>query len=234
MYGDLSRNSFDHKANVDGVLHQQGRVLTDADWNEQTLIGDRWQRAAAGAAISGGFAAVGSGDPNALLVVQGSVADGRIAVDVNPGQVWAGGWLAHLRSSTGNESVPERRQTSYLRAPSGPAPGSPGTRDAVVIELWREALSAFQVPHSLIEPALGGVDTTERMLARPRLPPSAARRRARAATRSAPGSRTTARRACGSRRAWRPPSSPTATAPSSRAAATAGSSTTSTASRSPM
>jgi hypothetical protein len=163
MYGDLTRNGFDHQANVDGVLHQQGRVLTDADWNEQALIGDRWQRAATGAAISGGFAAVGSGDPNALRVVQGSVADGRITVDVNPGQVWAGGWLAHLRSSTGNASIPERRPAPYLRAPSGPAPGSPGTRDAVVLELWREALSAFQVPHRLIEPALGGVDTTGRI-----------------------------------------------------------------------
>ena len=163
MYGDLSRNGFDHQANVDGVIHQQGRVLTDADWNEQTLIGDRWQRAASGAAISGGFAAVGSGDPGALLVVQGTAADGRIAVDVNPGQVWADGWLAHLRSSTGNAALPERRPAPYLTAPPGPAPGAPGTRDAVVLELWRETLSGFQVPHRLLEPALGGVDTTARI-----------------------------------------------------------------------
>jgi hypothetical protein len=37
-------------------------------------------------------------------------------------------------------------------------------RDAVVLEVWREALNAFQVPDDLIEPALGGPDTTERAL----------------------------------------------------------------------
>ncbi len=36
-------------------------------------------------------------------------------------------------------------------------------RDAVVLELWREEMNAFQMPGELIEPALGGPDTTERV-----------------------------------------------------------------------
>lgn len=45
MYGDLSRDSFDAQKQYQRVLMQQGRPLTDADWNEQaSLIADsQWQ-----------------------------------------------------------------------------------------------------------------------------------------------------------------------------------------------
>lgn len=163
MHGDFSRSGFDDQANVDGVLQQQGRVLTDADWNEQTWLGDRWQREAARAAIGDGMAAVSAADPDALLVVRAGVANGEISVDVNPGQVWAGGLLAYLRASTADATAVERRVATYLVDPDGAAPGTAGTRDAVVLELWRDTLNGFQVPQWLIEPALGGVDTTERI-----------------------------------------------------------------------
>jgi hypothetical protein len=39
----------------------------------------------------------------------------------------------------------------------------PGVRDIVVLEVSREELNAFQVPDRLLEPALGGPDTTERV-----------------------------------------------------------------------
>jgi Family of unknown function (DUF6519) len=164
MRGDFSRSGFDRQANVDGVLHQQGRVFSDADWNEQTWISDRWQQAAARAAIGDGVAAVPAADADALLVVRANASGGEITLDVNPGQVWAGGLLAHLRPSTAGSGAPERRTATYLAAPgAGGPPGAPGSRDAVVLELWREALNGFQVPQRMIEPALGGIDTTERI-----------------------------------------------------------------------
>jgi hypothetical protein len=45
MYGDFSRNKFDNGKHFTRVLMQQGRPLTDADWNEQaTILADReWQ-----------------------------------------------------------------------------------------------------------------------------------------------------------------------------------------------
>ena len=230
MHGDFSRNGFDQQANIDGVLHQQGRVLTDADWNEQTLIGDRWQRAAARAAIGGGFAAVGSGDPDALLVVQGPSPTARSPSTSTPGRCGRAGARSpalvdrqRLRAGAPAGDLPD--------APPGPAPGAPGTRDAVVLELWREALSGFQVPHRLIEPALGGVDTTERIwhgLAF-RLLRLGAGEGCDEIGDQLEDDRSTRRRLSAS---LVPTQSPTATAPWSRAAATAGSSTTSTASRS--
>ena len=36
MKGDFSRDTFDENKNYSSVLMQQGRVMLDADWNEQT------------------------------------------------------------------------------------------------------------------------------------------------------------------------------------------------------
>jgi len=41
MKGDFSRETFDPRKHYCGVLMQQGRVQTDADWNEQEAIGRR-------------------------------------------------------------------------------------------------------------------------------------------------------------------------------------------------
>ena len=38
MKGDFSRNTFHQQHHFARVLMQQGRVLIDADWNEQTSI----------------------------------------------------------------------------------------------------------------------------------------------------------------------------------------------------
>ncbi len=38
MAGDFSRNTFDSRKHFSGVLMQQGRVLVDAEWNEQLAI----------------------------------------------------------------------------------------------------------------------------------------------------------------------------------------------------
>ena len=165
MYGDFSSNGFDQQANVDGVLHQQGRVLTDKDWNEQTSIGDRWQRAAASAVIGEHVAGIPAGDSgrSARGAGDGRRRPGRSRGQPRPG---VGGRPARPPAllDRNDQTAPERRQATYLTAPAdGAAPGTPGTRDAVVLELWREALNGFQVPHRLIEPALGGVDTTERI-----------------------------------------------------------------------
>lgn len=164
MRGDFSRWDFDERANHAGVLQQQGRVLTDADWNQGAQLVDRWQTETARAVLGARVAAVPASDPGALKIIRASSADGQIAVDVNPGRLWAGGLLAYLRTSEEGSTDAERRTATYLAPPTAPDdPGADGSRDAVLLELWRETLSAFQVPERLIEPALGGVDTTQRM-----------------------------------------------------------------------
>lgn len=164
MRGDFSRWNLDERSNHAGVLQQQGRLLTDADWNDGARLADRWQTETARAVLGARVAAVPAGDPDALRVVGASAADGQISLQVNPGRIWAGGLLAYLRASDESSGDPEQRVATYLVPPAAPADaGANGSRDAVVLELWREALSGFQSPRELIEPALGGVDTTQRL-----------------------------------------------------------------------
>lgn len=60
MYGDFSRDSFRPEKHYRRVLMQQGRVLLDADFNEQTAILLHYHQALT-RALAGPFAAVGDG-----------------------------------------------------------------------------------------------------------------------------------------------------------------------------
>ena len=159
MKGDFSKWQFDEQNNFAGVLHQQGRVLLDADWNAQTRITSHWQDTAARDTIGPGVAAVPADDGDAFKVQEAKVVEGKIRVKLAPGRVWADGLLVHLEKEV--ELVAD-----YFPSPIQEPPGTPNgeeTRDAVILEVWREAANGFQETQSLIEPALGGPDTTERV-----------------------------------------------------------------------
>ena len=169
MKGDFSnwRNEAGH--NFAGVLHQQGRVLLDADWNAQTAIENYWQDTAGNDIIGAGVAGVPASLPNSFKVTAAAHASGSddVQLEIHPGRVWADGLLAELVGEP-DPSAPFDRIATYLKPPVQD-PGfdvstiDAGVRDAVILEVWREEINAFQIPDLLIEPALGGPDTTERV-----------------------------------------------------------------------
>jgi hypothetical protein len=172
MKGDFSHWQFDPNENLNGVLQQQGRVLLDRDWNEQTRITQHWQDLAGSDVIGPGVAAVPVTDPEGFKVVQATITGAspnqRVELELRPGRIWADGQLAYLAPDTPGSVAPVLRVADYLQPPIDPTPGSiatidPNVRDAVILEVSREELSAFQVPTQLLEPALGGPDTTERV-----------------------------------------------------------------------
>jgi Family of unknown function (DUF6519) len=171
MKGDFSNWRDERRHNFAGVLHQQGRVLLDADWNAQTEITNDWQDIAAQDIIGAGVAAVPGNQPKGFKITGASHTSGanEVQVDVNPGRVWADGLLAQLLGEPDPDSVtPVSRTATYLQAPiqDPPFDGSSiaaDVRDAVILEVWREEINGFQIPDLLIEPALGGPDTTERV-----------------------------------------------------------------------
>ena len=169
MKGDFSRWSFDETTNAHGVLHQQGRVLLDADWNAQTRLVTRWQDEAGQAAFGHGVAAVPAEWRDSFEISQAELLPGGIVrLTVAPGQLWADGLLLHLVGDQPDLEATVLRPAEHLEPPLQTPPtdiGATGTRDAVVLEVHREALNGFQVPAELIEAALGGPDTTERMQA---------------------------------------------------------------------
>src|SRR5262249_51380156 len=148
------------RAPVDNLIapvDQQGRVLSDRDGNARTALATRWGDEAARSAFGAGIAAVPSYAPHGFEVVQAALNAGVVRLDVDPGLVWADGLLAYLVGDPSAPTAPVRRIATPLGPPLQPVPqttGAPGTRDAVVLELWRETLSAFQVPERLLEPAL--------------------------------------------------------------------------------
>jgi hypothetical protein len=162
MHGDFSTRYGAAHLNFAGVLHQQGRVSLDTDGNAATAIAADWQDTEARDVIGAGVAAVPAALPNSFKVETASVdAGGTVTITVDPGRIWVDGILVRLR-----QQPPIARVATYLQPPvqDPPATSTPiGARDAVVLEVWRESLSAFQRPDILIEPALGGPDTTERL-----------------------------------------------------------------------
>src|SRR5215213_5871512 len=167
MRGDFSNWPNERKQNFAGVLHQQGRVLLDADWNAQTAITNDWQDTAGQDIIGAGVAAVPSDQPNGFKVTAAAQAAApnadKVRLTVAPGRVWADGLLTELFSRTDPDAISEvTRLASYLTPPiqnPGDATSSlnsdGGVRDAVILEVWREEINAFQLPDLLIEPALG-------------------------------------------------------------------------------
>lgn len=169
MKGDFSKWKFDPKNNFSGVLHQQGRILLDSDWNAQTQITRHWQDQAGRDVIGPGVAAVPANAPDSFRV-QSALVDSseRIELTITPGRVWADGLLTCLPGEEPDLTADVSRIATYLQPPiQDPAAEEStigdGIRDAVILEVWRESLNGFQLPDILIEPALGGPDTTERM-----------------------------------------------------------------------
>ena len=164
MKGDFSRRFGLPVDNFAGVLWQQGRILSDSDGNAVTRLATAWQERAGRDVIGGGVAAVPAGEGDSFRVTEAALSGGRVTLTLDPGHLWADGWLLRL-----DEEPPVTREATYFDAPLNDPPVdedriAAGVRDLVVLESWREAMSGFQDPEALIEPALGGPDTTERLL----------------------------------------------------------------------
>jgi hypothetical protein len=163
MRGDFSTWRDERRQNFNGVLHQQGRVLLDADWNAQTNLTNDWQDTAGRDIIGAGVAAVPADAPESFKVKAATVNGANVDLTVAPGRVWADGLLAYIDGTADVQRLATYLEPPFQTNPPAPAMGTDGTRDAVVLEVWREEINGFQMPQLLIEPALGGPDTTERV-----------------------------------------------------------------------
>lgn len=162
MKGDFSFIGPD-AGRYSGVRHQQGRVLLDRDWNDAQEIGAQWQQRLAGDTLGPGVLAVPAASATAFQVLSASADAAGVHVALAPGRAWASGVAVQLPAAATLDA-------SYLGPPLVPAvdPGSiaAGVRDAVLLEVFEDTVSGFQDPSAaLVEPALGGPDTTERVQA---------------------------------------------------------------------
>ncbi len=170
MGADLSRVRFDAGRDHAGVVLQQGRLLLDADWNEQVAIVDR--RLRAGAADLGspgpkpgiaGVAVVPRTTPHGFeLALAGGV------LTIGRGRMYVDGLLAENHGTGAQVFEPLLAEptgsvdTPYLKQPYWPTPDalpSAGTH-LVYLDVWSREVTPLEAP-DLVEPAVG-VDTTAR------------------------------------------------------------------------
>ena len=147
-----------------GVLLQQGRVLTDADWNEQFLTAERRDRVST---VDGlGRAVIPLATSDAFLIAQDPGPPAGLSIGL--GRAYLDGLLVENRGAPGafDPIVAELSpggSVSYAGQPwLDPAPALPAAGPYVVyLKAWQRERTAVEDP-SLIEPALG-VDTGARL-----------------------------------------------------------------------
>lgn len=172
MSGDYSRLPFDPSRDHAGVLLQQGRPLTDWDWNAQALLALRRQQAttydtfgpnpggravvplttplAFALTISGNQLALGRG----RAYVDGLLVENHGLVADNPGPQWD----PILAEQYGTQAIPYLTQPWLPEPPPLPQNGGPYL---VYLDVWQREITQFIDP-TLVDVALG-VDTTTRL-----------------------------------------------------------------------
>jgi hypothetical protein len=176
--GDYSRNTFDPKRLFSSVLMQQGRVALDQDWNESCAIIERNLRASIVDTI--GRAVVPQETPNGFKITA-AVVGGKKTLTMGRGRIYVHGLLAEnfgappltfdlatldadgkpsgvMGELIGSDSIAFDKQPFYF---GDQLPASDGPH-LVYLDAWSREVTAIE-DERLLEPALGGVDTTARV-----------------------------------------------------------------------
>ena len=152
MRGDFSRSTFDPKQHYTTVRMQQGRMQLDADWNEQMDILLHLLRVQAQDLLGPYGAPARSAGFAISLPERGGLQDDlRIAA----GRYYVDGILVENDSDT-----LFRAQPYWLNADLREAMHD-ADRCVIYLDVWERHLSGAEAP-SLLEPALGSLDTTTR------------------------------------------------------------------------
>ncbi len=190
MSGDYSRDSFDALRDYAGVFLQQGRPVLDSDWNEMVAIFERRMRA--GTVDTIGRAVVPRETPRGFEIRFGAggieIGEGHFYLDgslyqnhgranffgndaASPDPVFDRARRATEAGVPDPEGVldemippPSGDYVSYTMQPYWPTPTllpDAGVHLAYLVG-WQREVTPIQAPE-LLDPALGGVDTTTRM-----------------------------------------------------------------------
>lgn len=152
---DLSRQPTDFRKRYAGVRMQQGRVLTDDDFNEAALIAEEELRRTRLDAI-GPFGSPDEGfkvKPGSLQFI-----NNLPTFKLMPGTLYLGGLRVQLDAEVDFHQQPD--WLNYLPSDTT-ALVAPGNKTVVWIEAWQQPVSAVE-DSELFEVALGGADTTQR------------------------------------------------------------------------
>lgn len=146
---DLSRSAFYPEKRYSGVGMQQGRVLTDDDWNEQELLLHEDKRQTRKDVIGN------AGSPDKGFLIKNIDLSDGVDFAIKAGTFYLGG----LRLKLANDQT-FKLQSDWLQKPDVSVPAVE-RHDMVYLEVWQQKVSAVE-DQELFEKALGGPDTTTR------------------------------------------------------------------------
>jgi len=167
MKAQISRDSFDEKKQYSAVYQQQGRMITDADWNEMVRILKQRMDHTVGAAIE-------SGSPREGGILSKDVIEWnwsspkelfKGAIKLKCGRIYVDGMYGEIRSSK-PEATSEQSVKNFIKDQKD-FPGNPadhleqGSYYIAYIDLWERLVVALEEKH-LRDAALHGADTCVR------------------------------------------------------------------------
>ncbi len=156
MKTQISRDPFQPDKRYSGVYHQQGRMITDADWNALAeIVKRRLDEALADV--------VGSGAPRerGLRVVQGGPSPTSLSFDGN--RLYAGGVPAQVAPADPTTAFAYDNQADF----PAPPPLPEATAFSLYADVWERTVGSLEdadpwAADHLRDPALHGADTTTR------------------------------------------------------------------------
>jgi hypothetical protein len=152
MKTQISRDSFKSEKHYSGVYLQQGRMITDADWNEESEIAKRRLDDALADAIA-------SGVPREHGVKIAAVAGQPLRL--TRGRLYAEGVGATV---TGTQADPTQPfglgQQADFPLPDGVTP--PAVSYRLYADVWDRTVTSLEDPAQLRDPAFHGADTSSR------------------------------------------------------------------------
>ena len=151
---DISRSATNFDKHYHGVRMQQGRVLTDDDFNEAARLAEEDARRA----IVDMIGSAGSPDDGFKLCnTPHTATDLTNYLALSPGTFFLGGHRLEVKDSP----VQFAQQQDWLQGPDQ-IPTSDGTTNLIYIETWQQSVTAVE-DNELLEVALGGPDTSARI-----------------------------------------------------------------------
>jgi hypothetical protein len=157
MKGDFSRSTHRPTNHYSAVRLQQGRVLVDAEWNEQADIAGHLTRSTTSDVV--GASGTPKSPAGAFEHFMVAVDDGGKDLRIAPGRIYVDGILCE------NDEAAGVLYSGQADLPGAPAPPADGNY-AVYLDVWERHLTAVDqygaTFPSLLEPALQGPDTATR------------------------------------------------------------------------
>ena len=156
MKTQRSRDTFDAARRYSGVYQQQGRMLTDADWNELADI------------VKGRLddvlrdVVVGGTPRDRGLVRITSAADGTKTYALQWGYAYVDGIVAQAMPKAGTVPQPLGKNFDYANQADFPmAPALPAGNHLLYLDVWERPVLFFE-DATLRDPGLHGADTCTR------------------------------------------------------------------------